>query len=110
MLAAELEAGGEAQQFILPDIAGRRDAHKARPALGQGAGLVDDEGIDFSINSRASAFLTRTPTCAPRPVPTMIDIGVARPRAQGQAMMSTATALTSAKPMAGAGPKIDQMM
>ena len=29
---------------------------------------------------------------APRPTPTMIDIGVARPSAQGQAMISTATA------------------
>ena len=61
----------------------------------------------FSISSSASAFLTRTPAWAPRPVPTMIDIGVASPRAQGQAMISTATALTSAKPIAGAGPKID---
>ena len=33
---------------------------------------------------------------APRPVATMIDIGVARPSAHGQAMISTATALTSA--------------
>ena len=31
---------------------------------------------------------------APRPTPTMIDIGVARPSAQGQAMISTATAAT----------------
>ena len=61
----------------------------------------------FSINSSASAFLTRTPTRAPRPVPTMIDIGVAKPRAQGQAMISTATALTRAKAIAGAGPIID---
>ena len=38
----------------------------------------------------------------------MIDIGVARPSAQGQAMISTATALTSAKPIAGAGPNSDQ--
>ena len=37
-----------------------------------------------------------TPASAPRPVPTMIDIGVARPSAHGQAMISTATALTSA--------------
>ena len=34
----------------------------------------------------------------------MIDIGVASPSAQGQAMISTATALTSAKPSAGGGP------
>jgi hypothetical protein len=33
---------------------------------------------------------------APRPVPTIVDMGVANPRAQGQAMMSTATAFTKA--------------
>ena len=46
--------------------------------------------------SSASAFLISTPACAPRPVPTMIDIGVARPSAQGQAMISTETAVTRA--------------
>ena len=50
----------------------------------------------FSMRSSASAFLISTPACAPRPTPTMIDIGVARPSAQGQAMMSTLTAATSA--------------
>ena len=37
----------------------------------------------------------------------MIDIGVASPSAQGQAMISTATALRSPNPIAGGGPKID---
>ena len=46
--------------------------------------------------SIASAFRNSTPAVAPLPVATMIDIGVARPSAQGQAMISTATALTSA--------------
>ena len=50
----------------------------------------------FSRISKASAFLINTPSVAPRPTPTMIDIGVASPKAQGQAMMSTATALTMA--------------
>ena len=45
---------------------------------------------------------------APRPVPTMIDIGVARPSAHGQAMMSTATALTSACARRGSGPNAAQ--
>jgi hypothetical protein len=40
--------------------------------------------------------LTRTPAVAPRPVPTMIDIGVASPSAHGHAMISTATAVMSA--------------
>jgi hypothetical protein len=46
--------------------------------------------------SSASAFLISTPTWAPRPVAVMIDLGVARPSAQGQAMISTAMAETSA--------------
>ena len=50
----------------------------------------------FSSVSSASAFLISTPTCAPRPVATMMDIGVASPSAQGHAMISTATALTRA--------------
>lgn len=44
----------------------------------------------FSI---AAASRNSTPCVAALPVATMIDIGVARPSAQGQAMMSTATAL-----------------
>ena len=50
----------------------------------------------FSMRSRASASRISTPCCAPRPTPTMMDIGVASPSAQGQAMMSTATAAISA--------------
>ena len=48
----------------------------------------------FSMRSSASAFLISTPAWAPRPTPTMIDMGVASPSAQGQAMISTATAAT----------------
>ena len=47
-------------------------------------------------SSMASAFLNNTPTVAPLPVAVMTDIGVAKPSAQGQAMMSTATALMMA--------------
>ena len=43
----------------------------------------------------ASLDLKRIPFSAPRPMPTVIDIGVARPSAQGQAMISTETAATS---------------
>ena len=39
--------------------------------------------------SSASAERIRMPAWAPFPVPTMIDSGVARPSAQGQAMIST---------------------
>ncbi len=50
----------------------------------------------FSKRSSASAFLIRIPVVAPLPIPTMIDIGVASPKAQGQAMIRTETAVTSA--------------
>ena len=46
--------------------------------------------------SRASAFFISMPFCAPKPVPTIIAVGVARPSAQGQAITSTETARISA--------------
>ena len=49
----------------------------------------------------ASPLRNSTPICAARPVATMIEVGVASPIAHGQATISTATALTSAKLSAG---------
>ncbi len=49
-----------------------------------------------SARSSTSPPLMITPSWAPRPVPTMMAVGVAKPRAQGQAMMSTATAAVKA--------------
>ena len=57
---------------------------------------------------KASPLRNSTPNSAARPVPTMMEVGVASPMAQGQAMISTATALTSAKVSAGSGPKTSQ--
>ena len=48
------------------------------------------------VCSRISGPRIRMPSCAPRPVPTMSAVGVARPSAQGHAMMSTATAAVNA--------------
>ena len=48
------------------------------------------------VLSRISGPLIRMPSCAPRPVPTRIAVGVARPIAHGQAMISTATAAVKA--------------
>ena len=47
MLAAPFEAGGQPQQLVLVDGADRNDADEARLALGQGPGLVDDQGVDL---------------------------------------------------------------
>ena len=49
------------------------------------------------IFSRASAFFMSTPDCAPLPTPTMTDMGVAKPKAQGQAIINTEMAFTKAK-------------
>ena len=48
------------------------------------------------VFSSTSGPLMRMPSCAPRPVPTMRAVGVASPSAQGQAMISTATAAVNA--------------
>ena len=47
--------------------------------------------------SRAPADLHRMPSRAPLPVPTIMAIGVASPRTQGQEITSTAIALARAK-------------
>ena len=48
------------------------------------------------VDSRTSGPLIRMPSCAPRPVPTISAVGVARPSAQGQATIRTATAALKA--------------
>nr|WRX71469.1 hypothetical protein [Actinomycetes bacterium] len=48
------------------------------------------------VDSSTSGPLMSTPSWAPRPVPTSKAVGVASPRAQGQAMISTATAAVNA--------------
>ena len=48
------------------------------------------------VDSSTSGPVMRMPSWAPRPVPTMRAVGVASPSAQGQAMMSTATAAVNA--------------
>ena len=90
MLARPLDAGREPQE-----LAPRRSPAAGTIAVTAGLPSVSVPVLSttsvstFSIRSSASAFLISTPACAPRPTPTMIDIGVASPSAQGQAMIST---------------------
>ncbi len=58
--------------------------------------------------SIAAASRNSTPAVAALPVATMMDIGVARPSAQGQAMISTETALIKPYTQLGSGPKKPQ--
>ena len=57
-----------------------------------GRRMLFDDGETIDIPKLGIVVVT----CAPRPTPTMMDIGVASPSAQGQAIISTATALTMA--------------
>ena len=53
--------------------------------------------------SRASALRIKMPCIAPRPMPTITAVGVASPRAHGQAITSTATVISSAFNRRGSG-------
>jgi len=53
--------------------------------------------VTFSATSRASAFFIRIPSSAPFPIPTVNAVGVARPKAQGQATTRTAMSVVKAK-------------
>ena len=96
MLARLLEPGGQPQHV---DSSKRPTAARASsggfPSVSVPV-LSTTSVSTFSSRSSASAFWISTPADAPRPVPTMIAIGVARPSAHGHAMIRTATALTSA--------------
>ena len=95
VLARPLDARSQAQHFgsVNPGP-GTTDVTAGLPSVSVPV-LSTTSVSTFSMRSSASAFLISTPAWAPRPTPTMIDIGVASPSAHGQAMMSTATAATS---------------
>ena len=57
----------------------------------------------------AAAARNNTPCVAPRPVATLIDIGVAKPKANWQAMISTDTALIRPNTHLGSGPENHQI-
>ena len=96
MLARPLDAGGQPQELrSSKPCAGTTAVTAGLPSVSVPV-LSTTSVSTFSMRSSASAFLISTPAWAPRPTPTMIDIGVASPSAQGQAMMSTATAATRA--------------
>ena len=75
--------------------AARRSASSIRPSVTVPV-LSSTIVSTRRVCSRISGPLIRMPICAPRPVPTMSAVGVASPSAQGQAMISTATAAVNA--------------
>ena len=105
MLRARFHRGNR-RQYRARNRRQRPDRSRGRPSVSVPVLSTATTCASFSCN--ASPLRNSTPISAPRPVPTMIEVGVASPIAQGQAMISTATALTSAKLSAGDGPKINQ--
>ena len=60
--------------------------------------------------SREAASLIKIPREAALPEETIIAMGVASPKAQGQAIIKTATKLMRANVKAGFGPKMNQII
>ena len=103
VFAPRLHRRRQPEQFrLLQSRPGRTRTTRGRPSVSVPV-LSRTMVSTFSNASRDSAFFTRTPSRAPRPTPTMMDIGVAKPSAQGQAMMRTATAPASARAAACSG-------
>ena len=96
MFAALLQRSSQAKHFVLIELRNCHCFHETRFPLRERAGFVHDESGDLFNRSGASALFTSRPSCASRPTPIMMDIGVARPSALGEAMMRTATAFTMA--------------
>ena len=95
MLAALVQARRQAQHLVLA-VARRAAITRSKAGL-PSVSVPVLSTIRVSTLRRfsiAAASRNSTPCVAALPVATMIDIGVASPSAQGQAMMSTATALT----------------
>ena len=104
MLARSLQAGRQPETSRLVESGQRVTTRPPRRPSVSVPVLSTTIVSTFSNLSSASALRISTPASAPRPSPTMIDIGVARPSAQGQAMISTETAATSAYAKRGSGP------
>ena len=94
MFASLLQTRCQADQFGFIFLRQRDDGFDCGLAFGQRAGLVHDQRVNLLENARGLRVLDEDSDRAPRPVPTMIAMGVASPSAQGHAMISTATALT----------------
>ena len=96
---------GGLQDLRRRDSGGGEDVRHLRFAAGQGAGLVENDRPEAVGVLQALPPLIRMPFSAPSPVPTMTAVGVASPRAHGQAMTRTETKLSSARLKTGSGTR-----
>ena len=60
--------------------------------------VLSNTSVSISLLAcKASIFLTNTPISAARATPAMVDSGIAKPRAQGQAIISTVVKIDNVK-------------
>ena len=96
MLRCDFDGSGEAKDVCTIGAVEKCDLGELHPPLRDRPGLVEHDRVSRRVRSSTSGPLIRMPSCAPRPVPTISAVGVASPRAQGQAMIKTATAAVKA--------------
>ena len=106
MLGGVLERAGQAQQLAAVARRRRTTARSSMRPVVTVPVLSSTTVSTRRVDSSTSGPLIRMPSCAPRPVPTSSAVGVASPSAQGQAMISTATAVVIAN--AGLAPSSSQ--
>jgi hypothetical protein len=96
VLAVGLDAAGEAQHLVVVDPVGAGDADDGVLALGEGAGLVEQHGVDRAAGLEGEAVLDEDAVAGRDRVDSeVVTSGMARPRAWGQEMTSTVTTRTT---------------
>ena len=88
-----------------PDPAAGHDGDQARLALGERSGLVDDQRVDLLEDFQRLGVLDQYARRRPAAGPDHDRHGRGQAEAHGQAMISTATALTKRMRQRGSGPK-----
>ena len=89
-----------AGEVVFINVVDRNHIGQLRLAFGQRAGLVDDQRVDLGKALQRFGVLDQHAFLRAAAGRVMIDIGVARPSAQGQAMMSTAPPQHAHRPFA----------
>src|SRR5882724_1243032 len=108
VFAGSFEAGGKSQDIRFGEWGKCDHRSQARLAFGERARLVQDERVDLLHQLERFGLADEDAGTGAAPVATMMLIGVARPSAQGQAMISTETACTSACAKRGSVPTNSQ--
>ena len=97
MFGSTFERSGNHEERRLQSGRSRCNTDDLRLSGRDSACFIEDRTVDLAEQFKRSALLKRMPRRAPRPVPTMMAVGVARPSAQGQEMTRTEMAHVSAK-------------